>query len=295
MSKTAPTLWPKMLVVWVIVLLQMQLGRSMMSDFDGASDGGAAELPYGPTDFASLFEWAPQYVAKMTAHPVGNLMVGNLISSLQQGLQVNTDYSGMGSAEIALHSILEATLPTGGGNVLCWRACDINHSARKCLAANVGASSSSHIFGNIMMRVSKVTRTLLQRAYDDAAEHFKRELADALATAPAVGSITPEHRRAKQAACAETSGARLMVTLHRIMSGVVFNPDGMNWCYKCRQPCRVHGPPGLSNRLRLSAAGTTCTSWSAMGSQTAWTRFCTITGRSFGFNGVVGPHPSSEF
>lgn len=282
-------MWRQTLVLYVVALLQMQFSKCMMSDGDGIFEVSAMigsahdaamsaaepppppELPSGPFDYASLFDWAPQYIAKMSEDEVGSLMVRLLRASLRR-LQVNTDYSGVGSPEIALHSILQAALPGSRDNdhVLCWRASDILHVARRCLAANRGVFAPRHIFGDLLMRVGKATRTSLRRAYTEAEDEFNRRVSSCAT-------------RELAAEVAESCSASLMSKLHSIMTKVRFDLNAVAWCYKCSQPCRIHGPPGQSDRVRLSVAGTTCTSWSAMGKRKKWILMAPSLGGAFDF------------
>ena len=246
---------------WILVAaLSVQLSYGMLAAAD-------ADATAGPDNFEDLFNRAPQFLHQMKGHTVGALIADTMVASLRQGIQINSDYSGIGSAEMALHTIAKSALGnTDPTALLFWRACDTQRAARKCLAANAECNSQ-HIFGNIMMRVSLTTRNKMMRAYDDLNTQFKELLGRVLDD----GS---RDARDQRAAFAEACGATLFNKLWDILSAITFNINAKAWCQKCKQNCRVHGPIELETnklRMRVAVAGTTCTSWSSMGNKQQWT------------------------
>ena len=52
--------------------------------------------PLGPSCLAEVWDWAPALLAQMQAQADGKVMLDSVRYCLSAGLQVNTDYSGMG-------------------------------------------------------------------------------------------------------------------------------------------------------------------------------------------------------
>lgn len=238
-------------------------------DFDSTSAASNApsferpSLDHGPTTLKDLFMWGPQYLNKLSDHPVGKFFVDNLVHTLRGGVQVNTDYSGFGGPEIALHT-LQLALSTGTGgittnDILFWRGSDLLESRRKMLLAGSDKSSPRHVFGDILMRASFRTRKALRRIHEEAETKFEEKLA--------AGLSNQEHM-------AEEVGQWMMGQLVMLMRPTVFNLAARAYCFRCKGRCRVHGPERQTNGrpalTRMAIAGTTCTSWSQMGACSRW-------------------------
>ena len=67
-------------------------------------------------------------------------------------------------------------------------------------------------------------------------------------------------------------GDEMMRRLDTVMKHEHFDLGQKAWCYKCKQQCFVHctGHVVSEECTTVSIAGTTCTSWSAMGKKGKW-------------------------
>ena len=79
------------------------------------------------------------------------------------GVQLHNDYSGFGSAEIALDSVASTLSEKCGAQpkMMRWRASDILQSRREMLSC--GPLSPCLVFGDLMARASGQVRAALQR------------------------------------------------------------------------------------------------------------------------------------
>ena len=121
----------------------------------------------GPFTMADTFLWAQQFLQTMgllSVFCIGVDLEARLRATLGAGLQLITDYSGMGCPEEALRLILIAV---GGGllesgKVRVLRAGDLNAICRGVLLAHLGPLSPHCVFGDILSRAPKTMLTRLQ-------------------------------------------------------------------------------------------------------------------------------------
>ncbi len=88
------------------------------------------------------------------------------------GVVLTTDYSGIGSPEIACAFIVEALRHHGhlsttqaASFVLCWRACELVGSCRSVLADHHDAFAPKHIMGDLLERLPACVKTSLSSLY----------------------------------------------------------------------------------------------------------------------------------
>jgi hypothetical protein len=204
-----------------------------------------------------LYEWAPQLIKQALASEHGDVISKNLRMLHGQKMLMVSDYSGMGGAEMAMHSVVSAlasvihiTLET-----TFWRACDSDRSCQTVLSAE-GAAGPKHVFPDLTSRVSDWTNTQMKRVISHSTAHIGMKRFNGMAERDAVKVVSAWARGA----------------LVDIMDKATFDDDKREYCYKCDDNrCRVYGPPGFRQGfLRLAVAGTTCTSWSSMGTRRMW-------------------------
>ena len=235
-------------------------GSCMEQDIEeGLQSAGraAAWRPLGPSCLAEVWDWAPALLAQMQAQADGKVMLDSVRDCLSAGLQVNTDYSGMGGPEMSLHVIMDALASKQAHmNVRFWRASDILPHARAVLCCEAGRPGPEHVFGDILQRASAKTSRRLAAAHACA----QRELARLLESGSEWGQV-----------CQDV-GAKMMDNVYSILNRESFDLDRKAFCYKHRRMCRVHGPESCEAppATRLAVAGSTCTSWSRMGNRGHW-------------------------
>ena len=90
----------------------MRHSGSMIIDDDEArschaSSSSGPARPQGPQP-SEIFKWAPQLVHQLLDSDVSQQYLTNLVSHATHGILVNTQYSGMGCAEMSMHMISKA-------------------------------------------------------------------------------------------------------------------------------------------------------------------------------------------
>ena len=224
------------------------------------------QAPIGPNTLTGLFDWPRQFLERLVDDPVGSHFVNQLKRNHGCGIQVNTDYSGFGGPEIALQAIAGAVQEQHTGvnwpvpRLLFWRASDILPRRRRMLLAASADARPLHVFGDLMSRIRRSTRYRLRSAMESAEAEFKL-------------AIDQGNTGTDLEAIALGIGEMVMKKLFDILRDT-FHRDRTSYCYRCKGLCRIHGPtPGEADNkcnMRIAVAGTTCTSWSAMGTQGRW-------------------------
>ena len=234
---------------------------SMVWDCDSSQTCTSREAiwrPQGPTTLDDVLSWAPALLQQLRMHKVGDHLFRVLASNLCNGIQVHTDYSVMGGPEIAMSCIVEAVQQHVGPplKVRFWRASDILLHARDVLSCTEGRPGPGHVFGDILHRAPRRTRTKLNFAVERVKREVMQHSGDALATAYEM----------------EVVGKRFMANLLDVLKKEPFCINRRNYCFKHKAMCRVHGPEQALDDvvLRLAVAGSTCTSWTRMGGRSHW-------------------------
>ena len=216
--------------------------------------------PAGPASLRELFKWPAQFLEQARAHPAGRLMEENLRLTYKDGIVVSTDYSGYGSAELAMRhigAILQAD-SSEVGEVVCWRASDIMKRRRAMLMA--GDVQPTHVFGDLLQRVNQRTRTALLGHHARAAASLRRLI----------------RRGENNDLAANKIGEEMMENMHTLLKQTPFNIDAQSWCYRCQRHCPVHAVGCKATATTIVIAGTTCTSWSSLGKKGKWVAFSAI-------------------
>ena len=218
-------------------------GEGMVADVDdGAEQVSGAWLPAGPSTVEEVWDWAPSAIDSLLRSHRGDAWTENLANLFRNGLQLNTDFSGMGCPEMSLTMIHDAWRACSGGDteeadstgVCFWRGSDILPFSRRVLrgprgSASAGRGGPQHVFGDVLERLPPKTRRKLQLAHKLGEQRFENTRASS-----EDGKVPP--------AAVEAIGAKMIDEMVAIMQGVQFSLDATAWCYKCRKHCRVHGP-----------------------------------------------------
>ena len=127
--------------------------------------------------FSDLFEWPAVYPKRI--QDVCPDAVANFATKLEQGIQMVTDYSGVGPPEVCMQFVVDA-LPKIAGGVApegcfqCERASDIDTCCRQILLCHEGPGAPACVFGQFSERcpayLVKQSEELLQlhrQAWED--------------------------------------------------------------------------------------------------------------------------------
>lgn len=176
-------------------------------------------------------------------------------------LVLNTDYSGLGMPEIASYDVCKALRGMGeDANVVHWRASDISPKCRNIL--KTGCCQSRHVFGDLFSsRIGMRTRAFLRNAYKELEESLRQS--------------------GQSESLYEQLGQKFMEKVVARMQTIQFKPDASGWCYKCDRVCQFKYNSDTQSTddepsIIVNVAGTTCTSWSTMGSGHHWTAWSAV-------------------
>ena len=152
-------------------MADVEAGSTMLQQCrEGCQDKWDCQPP-GPASHAEMHQWCSQFASRLEQLSDGKGLnwLSMLLTRLQDGIQINTDFSGAGQPEhIARQVARQATLRDSAANVVCWRASDIEPCARRVLCAEGGSGSPQHVFGDLLRRVSSKTRRQLRARHVEA-------------------------------------------------------------------------------------------------------------------------------
>jgi len=246
------------------MIADIEPGSVMLQKARGASQEDLEFLPPGPASHASTHQWCSQFASRLEQLSDGKGLnwLSMLLTRLQEGIQINADYSGTGQPEhIARQVAQQAVLRDCAAKVVCWRASDIEPHARQALIADGAGGGAQHVFGDLLRRVSSKTRKLLRARY-----------------AAAERQVTARRAAGEELKAVQTQeGSAMMKDCLALLDKEPRNLDDAAFCFKCQDHCRHYGPADQDKGMsRMSVAGTTCTPWSRMGSKKRWAAFCTV-------------------
>ncbi|CAE7374341.1 unnamed protein product [Symbiodinium sp. CCMP2592] len=214
-------------------------------------ESGHSELRF--KCYADLFMWPSLFLRKIQAAAPERLQVFD--AKLQKGIQLITDYSGLGTPEICLRFLCEAFRDLVGGSssatatsapLTCARAADVDMYCRRMLMAHDGPAAPACVFGQFSERcpdhLAKKTANLLETVRSSLPEKPSKE---------ALLSAGQDFIRA---------GMQIMLSDLTVESC---------WCHKHKRACPPL-PAVAAGSLSLAIAGVSCLDWSAMGNQMMW-------------------------
>ena len=230
-------------------------GRSLMADMLEEELSAGPQLPPGPDTIGDMFDFASQFMGRISEHRDGRRMMDRMLASFAGGVLVMTDYSGMGGCEMGFRMIQSAIESLGRqSRVRFYRSSDILKHARLVLMTDDPGGSPEHVFGNILGRLPTCVALELEKLMEQMQAQFNRRIADG----------------EDAVVVAKQLGSEFMGAAHSIMQQVRFSADARQWCYKHRRFCNLYPQDIGAWPLSLACAGTTCTSWSSMGQKKHW-------------------------
>ena len=225
--------------------------RAMESDVDpgalsrlqggtGAAEGRTTSwYPQGSETLEGVMDWPSALVDSLMRDREWERCLQNLKHVLVTvGVQVNTDYSGMGGVEMSLTMLLQRLQEHfhRDAKVLFWRACDLLPHCQDTLSAP-GASQPEHVFGDLLDRIPAAVRKQMEKAHSNAERQFRAK----------VGRGMPEQK------ASEVVGKAFLNQLVELAQTAHFSKDATAWCYKHQRRCRVHGPKDARQPQQPSA------------------------------------------
>lgn len=173
---------------------------------------------------------------------------------------LSTDYSGMGSFEMAGDLVVDRlqdvlSLPELPLCVACHRAADFDGECRKVLMSHTGPFAPKHVQADILNRLDGKTLDRLHAI-------LKKHKARAARRSASSKSKSKQDIKVKQGKIFMEEAAALMRTVR-------FKKK--SYCYVHRDKCDVH--PTEEERqgaMYVVAGGNTCVAWSRMGARDGW-------------------------
>ena len=212
-----------------------------------------------PVGIDQVLAW-PEYIRRCIEKKNGMAALRNM---MKVGVHINTDFSGMGCPELAVKAMSKPfrDVSMDDEHILLWRASDCNARCRKILCA--GNDGPQHVFGDLMGRLSVRRQAKLKSAHRAAEKKYRTLTSDGVPLARAATIV----------------GEKLRRTVAKVLQGQGFG--GMLWCYKHEKMCPACGPPAdhpqhRAGYFRIAVAGTTCITWSSMGTKKGWAGWPTI-------------------
>ena len=216
----------------------------------------------GPANFAETLDWCVEGLSAMQVrlNALGYSLeeTGSYLDMNRRGnsiLALSTCFSGICTAEHALHIISQETKRTIGLNmeVLFWGACERDELCREIILANDGLESPCHLFGNFLDILPTVVLRRLQEKQKRALEEFRKK---------------PKHDRSIKKA-----GRRFLREAVAILEDAKLDRDSLRaYCYKHDKGCLVCPPEHIDGKRTfwMLVAGLICISWSSLGNQVQW-------------------------
>jgi hypothetical protein len=212
------------------------------------SHAPARSAPPGPDTVEKLSDW-PTYVIERltdTSCPGGHGRRHRLFSNFYKGLLVHSDYTGLGTAEIAASALgaacrrLDRCPPSS--RVALHRGCDTKPSSQY-LMLNSGRHGPDHV-------------------HDDVLGSLRSEV---------LGRLTAMEPEAGWSLTRKQSAYKAMhaVMQQEFQAKTLFRENAASWCLKHVQDCPAFARtcPGCDDPLTLLVSGTSCIAWTSAGKQ----------------------------
>ena len=144
--------------------------------FDNRERHSLQHLPEGPSSPEEVFEW-PQWACSALATCMSSLGMSDAWSEFKRkistGLQLLTDYSGVGAAEEAMRLLVkEAELAEP--NFTVQHASDVDVGCRDILGAHPRESRASCLFGDLLERTPAELRETWIRQHSEAKSRHQK-------------------------------------------------------------------------------------------------------------------------
>ena len=234
---------------------------ALEADVGECPSAGASEANAGPTDFEGVMLWMKSALISLLHNMPASFEL--LVLVLNAGIDVYTDYSGMGMPELCLAmmtALMASSCPGCQPDVKLIRCGDIDSDCRGIMDHHQSTLESTCTFGDLRDRVPRQFRVSAEDMHSDFNQVYQQRL--------------------EQGECQQL----LVVELGRALANKASNEvkDYVNahresllgstaYCYKHSRQCPVYKglPEQRSNgRRSLAVAGITCKDWSVRGTRT---------------------------
>lgn len=224
----------------------------------------------GAGDYQRLFLWPQVFLEKLGKYSASCVEV--LLDRYRGGLSMVTDFSGVGSAEIA-GLFIEHGLKDSGSEIFsspeyvglcCRRASDSNPACRRillhddCSPDSQGAWKSGCIFGSLEERVEPQVLQKLRRMQDECITQANSELNH-------VDEVVADTERS----LIKKWGRRFVQMAVQFLQESVEELPARVWCHRHEQACPFHVKCEQGG-FDIAVAGPPCVDWSQIGQRQGW-------------------------
>ena len=229
---------------------------------DGNGGNTREDAPSGPLDARACAHWAQADVQALKHQGLEHFRIDfseTLKTALDAGVQLRTDYSGIGGVEESFRHVLQASSDFSGSSMATssvQRAGDVLPDSRFLLRHHKGPCAPKCIHGDILKRMETRTLTRLQRLQGNYIKQAEKAIKKGAVAKEAYTDFGRTFmRKAFKIAKDTAPPPRLLVS-----------------------DCTVHGRecpvlpavPKSFKGLLGNAAGVTCIDWSKLGKKQKW-------------------------
>ena len=233
----------------------LRLDVDVHTDNDDFDEVAALPLDLA-TVWAELHEW-PRNVFKRLGGFHGATVEQLVGAFLSMTVNITTNFSGMGTPEVALHMLRLWALSLGindpCGIFIAYSASDWDDLCREMLSAYGHGIGPLHLFGDLM--------DVLPREWVGAWTiqlKFLRQKISGM-----VSKVPPDRRKAMRASLVEKYGEHFLKSALSKMKSRLFDVNAMFWCFKHNRLCRRY-TAALAGGLLLEIAGSPCVGFSTI-------------------------------
>ena len=223
----------------------------------------------GPRTLAEFNDWPAYFVSKLSDS--GSDLLAEVMHKTELGVQIQSDYSGMGCVEQACAMLRTHTdtLPMPGldselvnrRNFTVHRVCDVDPKCRYVLRNHVPcAEHCQHSFADICSRIDTATLSMLQTIEKRWNEHLNDFWA-------VVGDT---NRKVEQRAIAKMCGEAMCQEMIRALDTAgdsIWNDEG--FCCTHDRMCPINAPMD-GRSVVITTGGNRCLDWSIYGKEMQW-------------------------
>ena len=234
-------------------------------------------FPDGPHDLNSCLGWADRYCQSLSDYDINHStkLLQEFTETVGEQIVVTTSYSGIGSAENALASLVDAVqkhhhrrgLPLDQHPVVFYSVTEKMPAALKLLDSHGPQTKALHRFGDILHRVPEAVLQTCRVINDE--KLAKGKSLDAAFTA---GKISKEDLVQQKHA----AGRELVEELSNVLEHCDFLERA--WCLECKAFCPLspRASPQCTSALWIEISGSTCCPFSSMGPCGQWLDAATL-------------------
>ena len=229
------------------------------------------DMRVGPQNAAEAFQCIESALIMLQANaPLINVEQPEktLLEALSNGIELSTDFSGMGGGEEAMRRIVAGARKVYGhelpeSSFTCVRAGDIAEHCRSVLRSHEGPSRPQCVFGDVLERMSgRAKRRILH-----VMNCTKGKLWTRLAAHNGEGQAAKDVKRKMM----KDSGKAFMMAASRVVYQNRETALMHAHCYIHDKQCPVCKPQNENfHGLRVLIIGIHCYDWSSRGSQEGW-------------------------